>query len=594
MRRWFSRIHLRGKLAIILIAGFFLPMILLSAYTINRLQVSSRQERMQEMQRSLEHIADRMDAHFAQAVSLALNVVTDTTLNSLLDTDYSSPYSYLVAYQEIIQNKLEVSPVYSAVSGMMVYTDNPTVLSGKTVSFIRTVGYSLDDPSCSLTLWSDSSQDLYLRLSANNNSRISAESDISLVRNMNLMPSARNHRRLLRISMNLPVLVSELAPAEPFESFLLVDSSDHILVSSSSSGSTLQAFDPGQLPGSRRMMELGLRACPALRLIGIYPAGTITRDFYRILFPYIVLSLVLTALGLVFAGLMMQNISRRLQAIGRQTKGIAEGTFGVLDEKKMGSDEVGLLARDINQMSRQLEEYIRKEYLNELQQAGLQREKATAELHALQSQVNPHFMFNALESIRLKAKARGETETARMITYMSRMFRRLLDWHDDLIPLREELAFIHEFLAIQKYRYDHAFSFEVNAEEDLLDNYIPKMLIQPLVENACVHGLWTEDGMRSAGLYITREGEKIRIVVIDHGEGMSEERLAEVRRLLREGNNSMHSVGLNNVLVRCRLYYGNEASMDVEPGQGGGTVFTLLVPVRCRKEDFHVPGTDRG
>ena len=75
---------------------------------------------------------------------------------------------------------------------------------------------------------------------------------------------------------------------------------------------------------------------------------------------------------------------------------------------------------------------------------------------------------------------------------------------------------------------------------------------------------------------------------------MSEERLAEVRQLLRDGNNRMHSVGLNNVLVRCRLYYGNEASMDVEPGQSEGTIFTLIVPLRWRKEDFHVSGSDRG
>ena len=592
MGRWLNRIHLSGKLAIILIAGFFLPMFLLTAITVNRLQTTSRQARMQEMQRALEHVRDQSDTLFSQAVALSLNMVTDTTLNSLLDKNYASPYSFLIPYQEVIQNKLEVSPAYSAIGKIVVYTDNPTVISGKAVSYIGTVDFILGDSSALLSPW-PSSPDLFFRVAEDNGSLISPERDISLIRNMNLIPAAQQYHRILQVSMNLSALSAVLEDSDPFDSILLADTANHVFISSVP-GYGLQDFDPDQLKEGDRMLELGLSSCPSLRLVAIYPASALTKEFARILSPYLILSLLLGILGLIFSGWIARNITRRLQIIGRHTQGIAEGRFGSLDESRMGEDEVGLLARDIDQMSRQLEAYIQKEYLNELQHAQLQREKATAELHALQSQVNPHFMFNALEAIRLKAKARGETETARMITYMSRMFRRLLDWHEDLIPLREELAFIQEFLAIQKYRYDHSFSFDVQAEEELLDNYIPKMLIQPLVENACVHGLWTDDDTRNAGLFITREGDQMRVIVADHGEGMSEERLAEVRQLLRDGNNRMHSVGLNNVLVRCRLYYGNEASMDVEPGQSEGTIFTLIVPLRWRKEDFHVSGSDRG
>ena len=86
----------------------------------------------------------------------------------------------------------------------------------------------------------------------------------------------------------------------------------------------------------------------------------------------------------------------------------------------------------------------------------------------------------------------------------------------------------------------------------------------------------------------------MHVVVADHGEGMSRERLAEVQQLFREGNNSMHSVGLNNVLARCKLYYGDKAKLDVESEEGKGTVFTLVVPICWKKEDFHVSGHDRG
>ncbi len=471
---------------------------------------------------------------------------------------------------------------------MVVYTDNPTVLPGKYISIQKPVDFFFGGSEDSISLWQVSGQDLYIRVSTENSAEFTSP-DISVVRRMNVMPYNQTYHRILRLSMNLSVLKAELDDPEPFTYLALVDDAGHTLLSSKSTDYADIAARTGQ---NLQTMELSLGTCSSLKLVSRYPTSLITREYYRVLLPYVILSVLLTVIGLVFAGLAARNISRRLQIIGNHTKGIAEGHFGTLDESSMGSDEVGMLAHDIDQMSKRLEDYIQKEYLNELQHTQLQREKATAELHALQSQVNPHFMFNAMEAIRLKAKANGEAETARMITYMSRMFRRLLDWHDDLIPLKEELAFINEFLAIQKYRYDHTFSFEVQADEELLGNYIPKMLIQPLVENACVHGVWRGIGARDAGLYITREGDFMHVAVADRGEGMSSERLTEIKQLLRDGNNSMHSVGLNNVQARLRLYYGSLGHMDVESRQDGGTLFTLIVPIRRKKEDFRVSGSD--
>lgn len=596
MGQWLNRIHLRGKLAFILIAGFFLPMLILAVFTISRLTVSNREVRLQEMQRVIDEERSRIDAYFSQAVAFSLDMITDATLNEVLDAEYASPYDFLIAYQDIIQSKMEVNPVYSSISNMVVYTDNPTLLPGKFISRMDSVDYLFDEDVNSVSLWAVSDRDFFLRVSAGNRQK-RLDADISLVRKMNFISYSQNYHRILRISMNLPVLEAELADSEPFTDVLLMNDANQILLPSArltSADEAQRSFRPEDVRGDQETMEIRLSTCPFLRLVGVYPRNVMTKKFSGILMQYVVFSVLLAVLGLVLAGLMTKNITRRLQVIGRHAKEIAGGRFATLDESRMGGDEVGMLARDIDQMSQQLETYIQKEYLNELQHAQLEQEKATAELHALQSQVNPHFMFNALEAIRLKAKARGEKETARMITYMSRMFRRLLDWHDDLIPLREELAFIKEFLAIQEYRYDHAYSFEVQADEQLMDNYIPKMLIQPLVENACVHGIWTDDGVKGAGLYITRKGEFMQVIVADHGEGMSEERLADIKRLLKEGNNSMHSVGLNNVQARCRLYYGDRAQMDVESEKNRGTVFTLLVPICWEKEDFHVSGHDRG
>lgn len=98
-------------------------------------------------------------------------------------------------------------------------------------------------------------------------------------------------------------------------------------------------------------------------------------------------------------------------------------------------------------------------------------------------------MFNALESIRLKACVKGEIETAQMIKYMAKMFRNLIEWDDNIITVREEIAFLDEFLHIQEYRFEDEFSYEIHVQEEAYECKIPKMILQPLVENACVHGI---------------------------------------------------------------------------------------------------------
>ena len=111
MGQWLNRIHLRGKLAFILIAGFFLPMLILAVFTISRLTVSNREVRFQEMQRVIDEKRSRIDAYFSQAVVFSLDMITDATLNEVLDAEYASPYDFLIAYQDIIQSKMEVNPV---------------------------------------------------------------------------------------------------------------------------------------------------------------------------------------------------------------------------------------------------------------------------------------------------------------------------------------------------------------------------------------------------------------------------------------------------------------------------------------------------
>ena len=250
-------------------------------------------------------------------------------------------------------------------------------------------------------------------------------------------------------------------------------------------------------------------------------------------------------------------------------------------ESSTAQDEFGVLEKSMDRMSAQLEDLIEREYKAQVQQAQLERETNQARFLALQSQVNPHFMFNALESIRLKARVKGEIETAQMIKYMAKMFRNLIEWDDNIITVREEIAFLDEFLHIQEYRFEDEFSYEIHVQEEAYECKIPKMILQPLVENACVHGLEAIEDKRLVGICVTADFTKnmLYLQVEDNGGGMTAEKLEALKVSFQENDEKGKSVGLKNVYRRLSLYYGDRMTFDIESVVGKGTICRICIPL---------------
>ena len=263
----------------------------------------------------------------------------------------------------------------------------------------------------------------------------------------------------------------------------------------------------------------------------------------------------------------------------RQSSEIAKGNFVVSSTAHLSKDEIGLVEQSMDRLSLKLQDFIEREYKSELYQAQLESETINARLHALQSQVNPHFLFNALESVRLKAQAKNETETATIIKYMSKMFRYIIDWSEEVVPLSEDIRFLQEFLAIQEYRFGDEFCYDLNVEPQALTVKLPKMLIQPLVENACIHGAESASGIRRVWIDIKMETLSLVIKIRDNGKGIAEDKLESIRALIRQGEDQGRHLGLNNVYQRLKLYYGDNFSFTIQSQPGQGTLCTVRIPL---------------
>lgn len=212
--------------------------------------------------------------------------------------------------------------------------------------------------------------------------------------------------------------------------------------------------------------------------------------------------------------------------------------------------------------------------------------KKRVELFTLQSQINPHFLYNTLDSIRGRALVDGQKEIASMTEVLSKFFRYCISRSESLVKIREELNHVNDYYYIQKYRFEDRFDMEVEVESDeIYDYYIPKMTLQPLVENAMVHGLEkvNRKGMVRLSLFMTEQ--KIIIVVSDDGAGMRPEQLEELNQRMRQmlyvgsAKGGRHnSIAVTNVNARIRITFGEEYGIHYRSLENQGTEAIVRIP----------------
>lgn len=211
--------------------------------------------------------------------------------------------------------------------------------------------------------------------------------------------------------------------------------------------------------------------------------------------------------------------------------------------------------------------------------ARLREDLRQMELRALQTQINPHFLFNTLAAIGAQATLESAPATSRLVLALSRLLRYNLRRIKDTVPLREEIAAVEDYLLIQLARFDGRLRVEVSIPEDVRNTPLPVLTVQPLVENAVLHGLeGHDDGLLRVSA--RRRGGLVEIEIVDDGQGMSAERLREVLGQKDSGSGLAHTTGLGIYSVdrRIKYYFGPEYGVHLESRLGRGTRAVLRLP----------------
>ncbi len=220
-------------------------------------------------------------------------------------------------------------------------------------------------------------------------------------------------------------------------------------------------------------------------------------------------------------------------------------------------------------ITRPIEEQVKEE----------QKQLRKAEFELLQAQINPHFLYNTLDAIVWSAEAGNEKQVVSMVGSLSDFFRTSLNKGKEIVSIKEELQHVRSYLEIQQIRYQDILSYEINVTRDIYDYSIPKITIQPIVENALYHGIKNRRGGGKITITGIENKDGIMIQVRDDGVGMSRERLNEVVKSLKHYNPDKNAVyGLYNVNERIRLNFGDEYGISIESFQDKGTYVMIYLP----------------
>ncbi|MDO4284015.1 MAG: sensor histidine kinase [Eubacteriales bacterium] len=283
---------------------------------------------------------------------------------------------------------------------------------------------------------------------------------------------------------------------------------------------------------------------------------------------YVLIALLLIAVAAILSALISKMISEPIRALGDSMKRVEQGDFDIQIENPGYTNVIGDLIRSFNIMLERIQDLIQRI-------KDEQTEKRKSELSALQAQINPHFLYNTLDSIIWMAEGRQNAEVIQMTASLSRLLRKSISNEEEFVAVSDEIGYVREYLKIQKMRYHDKLDYSIEAAPEILCARMPKLILQPLVENAIYHGIKRcENG---GHIWITGGIEEGKMVlrVRDDGAGMTAETMAH---LFEEKKRSGHGVGVNNVNRRIKLYYGEEYGLWYESREGAGTTVDVLLP----------------
>lgn len=296
---------------------------------------------------------------------------------------------------------------------------------------------------------------------------------------------------------------------------------------------------------------------------------------------YIVIACVLLLIAVAIASILAAEITKPIKILTRTMREVEMGDFDQEVPVDPVPNEIGVLGKAFNTMTKRIKELMEQIILE-------QKQKRKSELIALQSQINPHFLYNTLDSIIWMAEGGKNKEVILMTSYLAKLLRQSISNDDEIVTIEQELSYTRSYLAIQKMRYQDKLEYEIDVDEASGQALIVKLVLQPLVENAIYHGIKYREHGGMIRVYTRMEETRICLFVEDNGQGMDEDQVQELlseRKKVNPNEDSVknkqvdrHGLGIANVNNRLKLFYGTAYGLQISSQKGLGTTVCVTIP----------------
>lgn len=575
MERYMDNLSIKKKFIQLYIFCVFLPLIITDSVVLYIVDSMESQRQYHEMANVANAVSYNISALVENAGEIAKSMYTNRRMNTFLEKQYESTSDYYAEYQNFFQDSTLENVLGMNQIVFTLYTDNPTVVKGGKIDTMSNL-----KKTAAYAAWKERGENeglFYIYESkgyANSYRR-----KIILLQNLDFF--SKDQEKMLKIEFDYNSMMRMLRRMK-FDNEVHICQGDEIVLSNGYFSGVGNAFDTisvQQKTGYKQSL------CLHGAQLDIYVLKSDNGIWDRIardlpLLGFLVIINVVLPVGFVL--LLNRSFTKRIRGLSKVFQSV-NGEHLVRMTHENGGDEIGSMIRNYNRMVDRTNELIQTVYKNKIKEQEILVGRKNAELLALQSQINPHFLFNALESIRMRSLLKKENETADMVEKLAIMQRQYVDWGNDSVRIEQELEFVKAYLSLQKYRFGDRLNYNLDIATECMQNRIPKLTIVTFVENACVHGIESKASPGWIFVRVYKKDGQLWIEIEDTGSGMNQQQILQIQNDMQNADIQMlkerKSVGMLNACLRLRMQTKDHVCFEIDGEEGAGTWITIRIPM---------------
>ncbi len=558
-----------------------LPIILTDVIILITVNNNSKENRRRDLTHALERVEYNLNETINGSILFTNNLYSDRSLDSFLNTKYINYLDYYEHYTRLLRsNSLSYNYNHGLLVKIQIIADNNTMLNGGKIATLDRV----KDEKW-YQAFQESEYDIFVYTyydeSKKNSLGGGTSRTISIIRELDNYGRGRM-KKLLKIDLDYNLMLTDILN-ERLDGEIYVRNQDYILFSDQESSSSMKEFSKADsIKEDQVTMSSTFTAGNENWEILIIAKDTAFWEViteYKGLIILILLNILIPTILIYYIG---RSISKRITTVADYMEKVKEEKFEMISLRE-GEDEIGKLILSYNMMVMKIKNLIEVVFKGNAEKQALELSKKQAELKAIQSQVNPHFLFNTLETIRMRSLIKKENETAEIIGELALLFRRSMNWGADFITIEEEMSFVEKYINIQKYRFGDKIKYRNIIMEDCKGYRVPKLSIGTFIENACIHGIEASVSEGFITVTITKNSGYLFIEISDNGKGFEESRLEELRTMFSHADNKLlnesKSTGMLNAYLRLNMYCEGKMIFNIDSELENGTDITIQIPL---------------